>query len=214
MNLQCGDGQVENLVLYLEEMLRWNEKVNLTAITEPDTAIIKHLVDSLLLKKYLEGIESVLDLGSGAGLPSIPLAIAVPGLSLVSIDGVGKKINFQKHIKRLLRLENFTAINVRTEALMNDEAFQKKFDVVTARAFTSLKDLIGIAANFIKPGGRLLAMKGPEAAREIAESQDVMRVTGFSCLAIDEFTLPGNNGKRIIVQMTGANGKFNDKLAE
>ncbi len=199
-DIECTDAQLDMLTVYLNELLRWNKKINLTAISDPESAVEKHLVDSLLLVKYLNGGERVLDLGSGGGLPSIPLAIVRPEQEIVSVDSVGKKINFQKHIKRLLKLDSFLPVHIRTEQLADSHEFQSRFDVVTARAFTSLKELMVASAIFLRPEGHLLALKGPETENELAEAKEILSQCGYSSVHFDEYRLPYSQALRTVVQ--------------
>lgn len=150
--------------LFLDELLRWNARVNLTSIRDRNEALEKHLLDSLVLLKYVPRYGNLLDMGSGGGLPGIPLAIACPGLQIVSVDSVGKKISFQKHIKRLLRLENLQPVHARLENISG-----KDFEVVTARALSSFSSLARWAAPLQKEKGVLLVMKGPEGTAELEE---------------------------------------------
>ncbi len=200
-DIECTNAQLDMLIIYLNELLRWNKKINLTAISDPASAVEKHLVDSLLLVKYLSGGERVLDLGSGGGLPSIPLAIVRPELEIVSVDSVGKKINFQKHIKRLLKLECFVPVHIRSEQLADSDEFQSRFDVVTARAFTSLKELMVASAIFLRPEGHLLALKGPETGNELAEAEEILSQCGYSSVHVDEYRLPYSQALRTVVQV-------------
>ena len=115
LNLDLPPSVLKRQLELLEELLRWNRQINLTSIVQPQRALSLHLLDSLALLKYLPSAGSLLDMGSGAGFPGLPLAIANPGLRIVSVDSVGKKILFQKHIKRHFSLENFLPIHCRLE---------------------------------------------------------------------------------------------------
>jgi len=148
---------------FLDELLRWNKRINLTSITDRYEALEKHLLDSLLLLRFLTGRGRLLDMGSGAGLPGIPLAIACRDLEVVSVDSVGKKVNFQKHVKRKLSLENLQPVHARLETLHGLELF----DLVVARALSGFKELIEWSAPLIKSGGELYVMKGREGSAEL-----------------------------------------------
>ncbi|MCW8858304.1 MAG: 16S rRNA (guanine(527)-N(7))-methyltransferase RsmG [Deltaproteobacteria bacterium] len=180
---------------FLQELLRWNRKINLTSITDVEEAIEKHLLDSLCLINYLPPCRTILDMGSGAGLPGIPLALALPELGIVSVDSVGKKINFQKHIKRIMKLERFVALEARVETLAT-KIPAVKIDLVTARAFTSIEQLIKLSSALLEPGGFLLAMKGPEGYREVQRVHHVVREAGFSEPEIIEYKLPFSSAER------------------
>lgn len=192
----CARGQ---LVWYLEEMLRWNRSINLTAINDPEEALEKHLVDSLTLISLLRGDELLLDMGSGAGLPGIPLKIALPALRVLSLDSVHKKIVFQQHVARFLALQAFEAKACRIESLAGNPDYGYSFEVVTARALTHLSKLIKMAEPFLAPEGRLLAMKGPEGSKELEESAADMHGCGFEVEKIQRIDLPVSHAERTLI---------------
>lgn len=194
----CVCGQ---LVWYLEEMLRWNRSINLTAIKQPEEALEKHLVDSLTLLPLMQGSERVLDMGSGAGLPGIPLKISLPALRVLSVDSVHKKIVFQQHIARHLGLQDFEARSCRIQSLLMDVDSVQSFDVVTARALTHLSQLIEMAEPFLAHGGRLLAMKGPEGDKELDESALVLEKCGFEIASVLRMKLPVSQAERTLITL-------------
>ncbi len=180
------------------ELLRWNHTHNLTAITELAEVREKHLVDSLTLLPYLDGARRLLDMGSGAGFPALPLKIVQPALEVVSIDAVGKKVAFQRHVARTLKLTGFTAIHGRAEDFAGHPACAAGFDVVTARALGSLPLLVALAAPCLAPGGTLIAMKGREGHRELADSASLLQKQGWSAYCHD-LTLPGSGAERCLI---------------
>ena len=193
--------QEERLLRFLDELLRWNQSINLTAITNRDEALIKHLVDSLTLLPHLRGDETFLDMGSGGGLPGLPLKIVMPGLNLTSVDAVAKKISFQKHIIRSFALTGAVARHGRLEELGRESSLAGHFELVVARAFASLPDCVRLARPFLQPGGRLIAMKGPEGEKEVRAAENEFSLAGFSLQKIDHFDLPGNNGERTLITL-------------
>lgn len=200
--LDVGQEACGELEVFLDEMLRWNRKINLTAITDPTEALEKHIVDSLLLLPFLSGGETLLDMGSGAGLPGIPLQIVRPDLKIISVDSVGKKISFQKHVKRLLKLGQFTPLNVRLEKLEGVLGTQTRFDIVTARAFASLEIIIGLASSWLGSGGKILAMKGPEGEAEVQALETSIDEAGLQVESIHKFRLPITGSDRQIIVLT------------
>lgn len=194
-----GDETCQRLELFLSELLRWNRKINLTSITEVHAAQEKHLVDSLLLLPWLGQHHSLLDLGSGAGLPGIPLQVARPDLHVTSIDSIGKKIRFQRHIKRLLELKNFTPCCVRVESL--DEEFEEetRFELITARAFAPLKTIIELAEPWLAADGRLLMMKGPEGKAELEAAADSIRLLRLKVQTLYSYQLPLSAAERQLI---------------
>ncbi|PLY04642.1 MAG: 16S rRNA (guanine(527)-N(7))-methyltransferase RsmG [Desulfuromonas sp.] len=185
-------------IKFLAELLRWNRKVNLTAITDYAEALEKHLIDSLVLIKYLPAGECLLDLGSGGGLPGIPLALASSDKRVISVDSVGKKINFQKHIKRALKIENLEPLALRVEELVKKGI---KAELVTARAFTGLDRLVELAATLVKENGWLLAMKGPEADNELADAAEAIDMNGFAPPDICAYRLPICGAERRLIRL-------------
>lgn len=196
--IQIDTTVAERELVFLNELLRWNLKINLTSIVDYTDAVEKHLIDSLFLVNYFTAGKTILDMGSGAGLPGIPLALARPELNFISVDSVGKKINFQKHIKRLLQLENFKAIVCRVEQL-DDRSMTGKIDFVIARAFTDLKRLIELAAPLLVANGCLLAMKGPEADCEVGEASQVAKENNFTQLKTVKYRLPFSQAERQLI---------------
>lgn len=191
----------ERLLHFLDELLRWNQSINLTAITDRDEALVKHLVDALTLLPLLRGDEILLDMGSGGGLPGLPLKIVRPGLDLTSVDAVAKKISFQKHIIRSFGLTGVVARHGRLEELGREPALAGHFDLVVARAFASLPDCLRLARPFLLPGGRLIAMKGPEGEKELRAAENEISSAGFSLQRIDRLHLPGDNGERTLITL-------------
>lgn len=198
--LELAPEVLPRLVWYLEEMLRWNRRINLTAITDPEEALEKHLLDSLILLPLLQGRKTLLDMGSGAGLPGIPLKLARPDLSVLSLDSIHKKIIFQQHIARSLSLSGFEALTGRIETLLHQrENYRAYFEVVTARALAGLPQLIGLASPFLAPGGCLIAMKGPEGEREWTRIGPVAEHHGLMCEKAIPWRLPLSGAQRTLL---------------
>ncbi len=196
MNLLFSDDIVTRELTFVDEMLRWNQRINLTSLRCRDEAIEKHLLDSLLVTGHLSGTEHILDMGSGGGVPGIPLAIAMPHLHVLSVDSVGKKINFQRHIKRLLQLGNLEIQCCRLDENVSDT---DRYDLIIARAFASLEQLMRIAAPRLKNGGRLLAMKGPEGRKELIAADQVSRELKFNKSEVYDYVLPFCHAERQLI---------------
>ncbi len=202
LGIKLSNHAMNNEMEFLDELLRWNLRVNLTSIRNRNEAIEKHLLDSLVLLPQLGQAKQLLDIGSGGGLPGIPLAIASPALQVVSVDSVGKKINFQKHIKRRLQVDNLTVIQSRIEELLQMDTGQDKCDLVVSRAFSSLEVFIQSAVNWLNPGGRFVAMKGPEGRDELGAAQGVIEQYGFTNPEIKDYRLPFSQAERQLVSLT------------
>lgn len=190
---------LERLAWLAAELLRWNRTHNLTAITDPDEVNEKHLADSLTLLPLLAGTGRLLDLGSGAGFPALPLKIACPELEVVSIDAVGKKIAFQRHVARVLHLSGFTAMHIRAEEFAGSASCRAGFAVITARALGSLPLLARLADPCLAPAGRLIAMKGAEAEAELAAARAELATLGYVCTARHRLRLPVSGAERTLL---------------
>ncbi|MDD2556932.1 MAG: 16S rRNA (guanine(527)-N(7))-methyltransferase RsmG [Desulfuromonas sp.] len=182
--------------IFIHELLKWNARVNLTSIVTPTECWEKHIQDSLLPLPYLQHETSLLDIGSGAGLPSIPLKLCLPEMVITSVDKVRKKINFQNHCKRLLKLKNFNATTVRLEHILCSE---KKYAVVTARALASLEELIKLGSPHVEAGGVLLAMKSKVGDEEMERGQIAAEGAAMEFERIIECRLQPSGAERQLI---------------
>ena len=170
----------EHLFFLANFLISENQKYNLTAIKEHEAIIYKHFVDSLLLSAHIPENSTVIDVGCGAGFPSLPLAIARPDLKIASLDSTDKKITFIKLCAAELKLKNITATTARAEEAANgisktcDIPLRETFDVATARAVASLPVLCELCIPFLKVGGRFVSMKGPDGETEFASCQSYL----------------------------------------
>ncbi len=192
---------VEQLERFAAELLRWNQRRNLTSITERNDVLEKHLLDSLTVLPFARSASRLLDLGSGAGFPALPLKIACPTVEVVAVDAVGKKIDFQRHAVRTLGLKGYTAVHGRAESLSEHPACRDGFDLVTARALSSLVQVVRLAKPFLAPGGRLVAMKGPDGRQELEEVRDYLLNDGWS-VELHSLTLPDSGAARCLIELT------------
>jgi len=154
--------QVQQLVDLLSELQRWGRRINLTAILDSDEMVGAHILDSLAARPFVEGPQ-VIDIGTGAGFPGLPLAIAEPDINFTLLDGNGKKISFVKHMIGELDLSNAIAVKARAE----DYAPGKRFDTVIARALATVPRLVELSAHLVREDGQLLALKGKYPAEEL-----------------------------------------------
>ncbi len=158
---------VDAFELYLKELLKWNQKINLTAIRSEKGIVLKHFLDSLSVYPYLSNISSLLDIGSGAGFPGIPLKMVKPSIGITLIDSVRKKVDFQRHIIRMLGLKGIEVIHGRVQDKEILQCMGERFDMVISRGFSDLRTLLILSFPFLKKGGILLAMKGEVGSEEI-----------------------------------------------
>ena len=192
------DGKtVEVFDLFLKELLKWNQKINLTAIRTEKGIIIKHFLDSLSASPYLLNTFSLLDIGSGAGFPGIPLKIVCPSLKVTLIDSVRKKVDFQKHIIRTLGLKGIEAIHGRVQDKEVLQGMGGRFDTVISRAFSDLQSLLILSFPFLQKGGTLLAMKGGVSGEEIRHLSEIGK-PGYRLQKTISLLLPFTSFKRSI----------------
>ena len=178
------------LLAYLDLLVRWNRTYNLTAVRDPREMVSRHLLDSLAMESFLDGIGTLADLGTGPGLPGIPLAIARPRLRVTLVEANGKKARFLREAVRTLGLANAEVAESRIEALDRPGAF----DAITARALATLPQILGFGGHLLAPGGKLLAMKGARPDEEIAALP-----RGWRLETLHRLTVPGLDGERHLV---------------
>jgi 16S rRNA (guanine527-N7)-methyltransferase len=209
-NLVLTAEQLAKFQRYYELLSEWNNRFNLTAITDFEGVQIKHFLDSLTLAapQLLGGISldfnqfSLIDIGAGAGFPGLPLKIIFPAMRLVMSDSVGKKVTFLENVAKELNLSEVTVLTKRAEELGQDPAFRTKFDIATARAVAHLSVLAEYCLPLCKVGGYFLApKKGEKLAQEIREGNAAVKKLGGKLLPTPEFALPGDTtvDRRILV---------------
>jgi 16S rRNA (guanine527-N7)-methyltransferase len=175
----------------------WNTRINLTAITEPRAMLTHHLLDSLAVHSFVDGAR-IADVGTGAGFPGLPLALVQPQWHFTLIDSVAKKLRFVDHVAQLAGIRNITTVHARAQDFPRDfpPAQQRVFDTVLARAFKPLPELVRLVRPLCGPATRVLAMKGPRAAEEIAALGSDWRVE-----RVDDLRVPGLDGTRKLVTL-------------
>jgi 16S rRNA (guanine527-N7)-methyltransferase len=201
LSLEVPPAARPRLIWLAHELLRWNRQVNLTSISTMDGVITKHLVDSLTLSPLLHAGQRMLDVGSGGGFPGLPLAIVDAELEVVSVDAVAKKINFQRHVARHLKLSNCQPLHCRVEDLRNWAGFDSGFDVVVSRAFSSVGAFVRLALPCLRSGGRMIAMKGPEGERELLKDGPLLEALGVVAVATKKLWLPNDGGERLLITL-------------
>jgi 16S rRNA (guanine527-N7)-methyltransferase len=194
LGIQVTHQQTDMMAVYAEELMRWNLKKNLTAITDPIDIAVKHFIDSLIPVHRIPDNTSLIDIGSGGGFPGIPLKIVRPTLRVTLVDASLKKVNFLKQVIRLLNLENTEAVHARIEDMGNDPKYRESFDTAISRAFTDLERFAGLAFPFLKNNGQLIAMKSQKADDELKS------ISGFSNQPVVEtYTLPFQGAVRSLI---------------
>ena len=196
-NLEITGRQADQLDRYAQLLVEWNEKMNLTAITDPEGVLVKHLMDSLTVLRSLPAAGEkvrLIDVGTGAGFPGIPLAVMREELELTLLDSLNKRLVFLEAVCRALGLEA-RCVHARTEEAGRQKAHREKYNVATARAVAALPALCEYCLPLVVPGGVFLAMKGPDGEREAQEAASAIKVLGGKLSGIDEWQLPPVEGE-------------------
>ena len=198
LGVEIDEGVTAQFSVHASELIRWNRKINLTALTDPRDIAIKHFLDSLAPARLIPDKIRLLDIGSGAGFPGIPLKILNPSLSVLLIDSIRKKANFLKHVIRTLNLENIESFQIRAENLSKDPEFANSFDVIISRALSDLTPFVKSALPLLAPQGTILAMKGKTDPEEL----DAVRTSTLKdlySLEVENYRLPSMNAQRSVV---------------
>lgn len=191
MGIEMDDFKVEQFGKYLYLLIEYNKKINLTAITEPREIIIQHFLDSLsvMSMNVLHTGMRILDVGSGAGFPGIPIKIAAPELDVTLLDASQKRVTFLNHVITYLELEEITAVHGRAEEFGHSE-YREAFDVVVSRAVAPLRVLCEYCIPFLRSGGIFLSYKGPGALKELEDAKNAIDVLGGSFIEIKSVNVP------------------------
>lgn len=187
-NLNLTDSQIEKFEKYYRILIEYNERFNLTAITEKEEVIIKHFVDSIYMVDKLKG--SLIDVGSGGGFPAIPLKIVNENLTVTCLEATGKKCEFLRAVGCELNLDNFFVINGRAEELARDEKYREKFDYCSARAVARLNTLSEYCMPFVRVGGEFISFKG-DYKEELKEASSAIKILGGKLEKEVEFDING-----------------------
>jgi 16S rRNA (guanine527-N7)-methyltransferase len=201
MNLT--DKQKEQFNKYYEMLTDWNENINLTAITDKDEVWLKHFEDSLSIVKIkdMDHTESVIDVGTGAGFPGLPIKIAYPHIKLTLLDSLDKRIRFLEAVVRELGLTDVTCIHGRAEDFSRSPEYREKYDLCVSRAVAGLSVLSELCIPFVKPGGSFVAYKSEKAEAEIAEAENALAILNGRIKTTEEFTLSDNVQKRVLIDI-------------
>ena len=192
--------QAEQFFEYMNLLIEWNEKMNLTAITEPTEIIEKHFIDSLTILNKIDNNQKVVDVGTGAGFPGIPLSIMNPTLKITLVDSLNKRLIFLQEVVAKLNLKNIEIVHARAEEFGQNKKYRENFDIATSRAVANLSTLSEYLIPLVKVGGKVISMKASEAQEEINQAQKAIDVLGGKINKIEEFNLPQSDiGRTIII---------------
>ncbi len=200
MSISLNKEQYDQFYAYMVLLIEWNEKINLTAITEPQEIILKHFVDSLTIAKYIEEGKTIIDMGTGAGFPGIPLKIYRNDVKVVLADSLNKRIKFLNEVIEKLQLKNIETIHCRAEELGKNKEYREKFDYATSRAVANLSTLSEYLLPFVKLNGSGIFMKTMEIDEELENAKKAIKILGGRIEKVNKFEIPESDlGRSIII---------------
>ncbi len=201
IGISLNEEQKKQFEQFSDLLLEWNKKMNLTAITDPDEIVLKHFVDSTLLfqTKVIQTGMKVIDVGCGAGFPSIPAKILRPDLQFTLLDSLNKRLLFLNHVIHALKLEGIETLHMRAEDAGQNKAYRQQYDLCVARAVAPLNVLLEYCTPFLKKNGCFVALKGPDALRELKESENAMKCLHITLEEAFETTLPTTDQQRVLL---------------
>lgn len=198
IDVKLSDKMVEQFFIYKDLLKEWNEKINLTAIVDDEEIIIKHFIDSLTIVKHIPQNAKIIDVGTGAGFPGIPIKIARPDVEVVLLDSLNKRINFLNEVIEKTGITDIETIHSRAEDAGNNIKYREKFDISTARAVANMSTLLEYCTPFLKEGGRFICMKA-EAREEVKEAEKAIKTLNMQLEDVEEFKLPKIEANRTVI---------------
>lgn len=194
-NLEVNENQCEQFRKYYELLVDWNNRINLTSITEKNEVMIKHFLDSIIVSKFVDfNNKTLIDVGTGAGFPGLPLKIFNPGLNVVLLDSLNKRINFLNEVIIELNLSNIETIHYRAEDGAHDKIYREKFDFCTSRAVANLSTLSEYCLPFVKIGGSFISFKSDNCEEEINNAKFAISTLGGKIKKIESFSIDNVDG--------------------
>lgn len=199
-NINLNSEKEDKFQVYLNMLIEWNKKMNLTAIKEPQEIVIKHFLDSAILIDAVDFKEKdkIIDIGTGAGFPGVPLKIMMDYIDLTLLDSLNKRLIFLKELNKKLNIDA-KLIHIRAEEGARKAEYREKFDKAVSRAVSSLNILSEYCLPYVKVGGKFLAMKGPNAQKEVEKAYKAIEELGGRIKEIKNYTLYGNNTRNIVI---------------
>jgi len=209
--VELSDEKSKKFNNYMNLVLDWNEKINLTAIKEEDEFVLKHFIDSLTVKDFITDRSSVIDVGTGAGFPGIPLKIYNNSLKITLLDSLNKRVKFLDEVIKDLDLKDIKAVHGRAEDISRMKEHREKYDVSISRAVAQLNVLVEYLLPFVKVGGKCICMKGPNAEEEVKNAKNAIKILGGEVESVNKFVLPGTDMERniiVIKKIKNTNNKY------
>ncbi len=199
INIDLSEEQYNKFRIYQDTLLEWNKKMNLTSITQDEEVWIKHFIDSCTIAKFINIGESIIDVGTGAGFPSIPVKITNDSTKVTLLDSLNKRINFLKELCEKLALNGLNFVHGRAEDFAIKNEHREKYDVACARAVANLSTLVEYCLPFVKVGGRFICMKSGKVDKELEDAKKAIEILGGKINSIEKFTLPDGESERSII---------------
>lgn len=206
INIEISDDQINCFEKYYELLIEKNKVMNLTAITEKEDVIVKHFIDSIALIPYLtdKGINinnklKIIDIGTGAGFPGLPLKIMMPDVKFTLLDSLNKRVSFLNEVIDELKLKDIEALHGRAEDYASDNKYREKYDICVSRAVANLSTLSEYCIPFVKEDGFFISYKAGESEEEINNSKNAIKILGGKINKVEEFVLPGTDVSRVFV---------------
>ena len=198
-NINFSVEQLEQFFVYMKLLIEWNEKMNLTAIIDPEEIILKHFIDSITILKEIKNDSKIVDVGTGAGFPGIPISIMNPTLKITLVDSLNKRLIFLQEVINQLNLKNVEIVHARAEEFGQNKKYRESFDISTSRAVANLSTLSEYLIPLVKIGGKTISMKASGAQEEISDAQKAIEVLGGTIEKVEEFNLPQSDIGRTII---------------
>ena len=206
INIEISDDQINCFEKYYELLIEKNKVMNLTAITDKEDVIVKHFIDSIALIPYLldKGINinnklKIIDIGTGAGFPRLPLKIMMPDVKFTLLDSLNKRVSFLNEVIDELKLKDIEALHGRAEDYASDNKYREKYDICVSRAVANLSTLSEYCIPFVKEDGFFISYKAGESEEEINNSKNAIKILGGKINKVEEFVLPGTDASRVFV---------------
>lgn len=199
LSVKINDEQIEKFYKYMNLLIEWNQKINLTAITNPEEIILKHFIDSLTIEKNVKQNSYIVDVGTGAGFPGIPLKIVRNDLQIVLLDSLNKRIQFLNEVINQLGLTNIEMVHARVEEFGKNKEHREKFDIATSRAVANLSTLSEYMIPLVKVDGKCICMKGKKVEQELQDAKNAIKILGGKIESKEELQLIENDMNRNII---------------
>ena len=198
--VRLSDAQLHQLDRYAEMLVEWNSRINLTGITDPEGIMTRHFEDSLAMLRFIEvpSNASLIDVGTGAGFPGMVLKIARPDIRLTLLDSLNKRILFLQEVAKAIQAE-VRAVHLRAEEGGRMPCFREKYDIACARAVSNLRELSEYCLPYVRPGGKFVSMKGPDAGEELNLARPAIGTLGGKVSKVEEYRISDNSGRTIIL---------------